>query len=161
MTTDPLAALLRNALDRIGVQLSDYTGERFATAARYLRDAGVRVSEDAGLRMFSEADAPRSLVNLADEWVAKAEATGIAALNVRAFAVWVGLRSTPAAPQTQSPGEDGPAQPGAAATPGVHAVLAPFLVSPDHTLDGLTCWCRPYRDAEDPEVIIHQREARA
>ena len=71
-------------------------------------------------------------------------------------------KASPAdAPTNDSPGEDGPAQPGAAATPGIHAVLAPFLVSPDHILDGLTCWCRPYRDAEDPEVIIHQQEARA
>ena len=26
----------------------------------------------------------------------------------------------------------------------------------DHVCDGLKCWCRPYRDTEDPEVIIHR-----
>lgn len=55
------------------------------------------------------------------------------------------------------PGEEGPAQPGAAARHGFHALLA----SPDHILVGMTCWCRPYRDPEDPEVIIHRAEGKA
>jgi hypothetical protein len=73
---------------------------------------------------------------------------------VKAFAA---LRSTPVAPTNDSPGEEGPAQPGAAATPGFHALLA----TPDHVLDGLTCWCRPYRDSVDSGIIIHRPEGKA
>lgn len=34
----------------------------------------------------------------------------------------------------------------------------PLRADPDHILVGLTCWCRPYPDHEDPEVIIHRLE---
>ena len=37
----------------------------------------------------------------------------------------------------------------------------PLSDAPDHILDGLTCWCRPYPDREDPEVIIHRMEVKA
>lgn len=45
----------------------------------------------------------------------------------------------------------------------IRAYVAPIPESstdPDHILDGLTCWCRPYRDPSDPETIWHRREAR-
>lgn len=28
----------------------------------------------------------------------------------------------------------------------------------EHVLDGLTCWCRPERDAECPDVVVHVQE---
>lgn len=30
-----------------------------------------------------------------------------------------------------------------------------------HYLVGLDCWCHPYRDTAEPEVIIHREDARA
>ena len=36
-------------------------------------------------------------------------------------------------------------------------VAQPALSSePDHIFHGLDCWCGPYPDREDPEVIIHR-----
>ena len=32
------------------------------------------------------------------------------------------------------------------------------ITEPDATGDPLSCWCRPYRDGEEPEVIIHRKE---
>lgn len=34
----------------------------------------------------------------------------------------------------------------------------------EHITDGddpLACWCRPYRDSVEPEVIIHRKEGEA
>lgn len=43
---------------------------------------------------------------------------------------------------------------------GYVAPIPESSTDPDHILDGLTCWCRPYRDPSDPETIWHRREAR-
>lgn len=36
-----------------------------------------------------------------------------------------------------------------------------LLGEPDHVPVGTACWCRPYRDTEDPDIIIHRPEAKA
>ena len=35
---------------------------------------------------------------------------------------------------------------------------AEHITESDTTGDPLSCWCGPYRDSEEPEVIIHRKE---
>lgn len=76
--------------------------------------------------------------------------------DIAARLMAAGVRVAPTRDEIDSLlGEEGRAQPGRAARHLFH----PLLASPDHILTGLMCWCRPYRDPEEHEVIIHRRPA--
>lgn len=58
-------------------------------------------------------------------------------------------------------GDDRPVAPAVDDRERLAALLHVVPVASEHSPDGLTCWCGPYPDTEEPNVIIHRAEERA